>query len=79
MVYFLVGLDECLTSYFTTTDCRNRCELCFNKAFKELAKHYNLWFDQNIELKLRAWYITFLPSERSGAGAPLSAAVQGKL
>ena len=38
-------------SYFKTTGSRNRLELHFNKALKELNKHDDLWFDQYIARK----------------------------
>ena len=33
-------------SNFQTTGSRNRLEVHFNKALKELKKHNDLWFDQ---------------------------------
>ena len=54
-------------SDFKMTGSRNRLELHFNKALKELNKYDDLWLDQYIARKLSAWYTKFPPIQRGGA------------
>jgi hypothetical protein len=53
--------------YYKTTDPRNKLDIRFTKALRELEKQEDMRFDQYVARKLRAWYTMFPPTQADAA------------